>query len=136
MPESKRRLVVLFGGQSAEHEVSVTSARSMLAEVDRDRYDVTLVGITRDGRWLHIDESSNVLARGIVESDSAPAVLVDHGGAGAFRIQRPDGSYDAVPADVVFPLLHGPHGEDGTVQGLLELAGIATVGSGVAGQLQ
>ena len=132
MPESKRQLVVLFGGQSAEHEVSVTSARSMLGEIDRQRYDITLVGITRDGKWIHVDEYSNIFASGKVESDASATVLVDHGEGGLLR-ERPDGGFDKVQVDVVFPLLHGPHGEDGTVQGLLELAGIATVGSGVAG---
>ena len=132
MSESKRHLVVLFGGQSAEHEVSVTSARSMLGEINRERYDITLVGITREGKWIQVDESSNTLVRGTVESDASATVLVDHGEGGLLR-ERPDGGFDKINVDVVFPLLHGPHGEDGTVQGLLELAGIATVGSGVAG---
>ena len=132
MSESKRHLVVLFGGQSAEHEVSVTSARSMLGEINRERYDITLVGITREGKWIQVDESSNALVRGTVESDASATVLVDHGEGGLLR-ERPDGGFDKINVDIVFPLLHGPHGEDGTVQGLLELAGIATVGSGVAG---
>jgi D-alanine-D-alanine ligase len=132
MADTKRHLVVLFGGQSAEHEVSVISARSMLAELNRDRFHITLVGISRDGVWRHIDESSNVLASGVVDTDAAPRVLVDHNGGGML-VEGDDGSFERLPVDVVFPVLHGPHGEDGTVQGLLELAGIAAVGSGVAG---
>lgn len=130
---SRTQLLVLFGGQSAEHEVSVISARSMLEHIDRGRYDVTLVGITRDGRWLHVEESSNVLASGVVDLQAAPGVLVDHSSGGSILIEGADGARSRRRADVVFPVLHGPHGEDGTVQGLLELAGLPTVGSGVAG---
>jgi D-alanine-D-alanine ligase len=130
---ARTRLVVLFGGQSAEHEVSVISARSMLPHLDRERFEVTLVGITRSGEWLKIDERSNVLASGVVEADAAPRVLFDHGGGGSLIEIGSDGTVERTSVDVVFPVLHGPHGEDGTVQGLLELAGLATVGSGVAG---
>ena len=121
------RLVVLFGGQSAEHEVSCTTAAHVLAAVDPDRYEVGPVGITREGTW--------------VQADDARAAL-----APARRPARPPGwrppappveplptvtpAADGLPV-VVLPLLHGPHGEDGTVQGMLELAGVPYVGSGV-----
>jgi D-alanine-D-alanine ligase len=121
------RLVVLFGGQSAEHEVSCISALHVLNAADSGRYHVVPIGITREGRW--------------VESGDAVAAL----GAGAAALPSPDDSdgaeLDPLPAIlpagreedqvVVLPLLHGPMGEDGTVQGLLELAGVPYVGAGV-----
>ena len=119
------RLVVLFGGQSAEHEVSCTTAASVLGAVDHDRYEVVPVGITTDGRWVVAGDAMGALAAGAKalapvgeEIDPLPAVLPAGG---------------AAEQTVVFPLLHGPLGEDGTVQGLLELAGVPFVGSGVLG---
>jgi D-alanine-D-alanine ligase len=126
------RLVVLFGGRSAEHEVSCISALHVLQAVDPDRYDMVPIGITREGRW--------------VESSGAVAAL----GTSASALPSPDDSdgpeldplpaiapQGATPAQiVVLPLLHGPMGEDGTVQGLLELAGIPYVGAGVLASAQ
>jgi D-alanine-D-alanine ligase len=119
------RLVVLFGGQSAEHEVSCTTAAHVLRAADPARYDIVPVGISRDGTWAIAEGARAALAAG-------PAALPS-------RLD-PAGSA-IVPADVitdtsrtvVVPLLHGPMGEDGTVQGLLELANVAYVGSGVLG---
>jgi D-alanine-D-alanine ligase len=104
------RLVVLFGGQSAEHEVSCVSAGSVLGAVDRDRYEVTPVGITKDGRWVLAEDGTAPLVPDGPEVDPLKAVTL---------------------GDVVFPILHGPMGEDGTVQGLLEVAGVPYVGCGV-----
>ena len=129
----RTRLVVLFGGRSAEHEISCITAVSVLRAVDPRRYDVVPVGITRDGRWVLAEEAAKVLAEG------GPAALppaVDARGpqVGAFEaltggeVVGPD-----EPPVVVLPLLHGPFGEDGTVQGLCELAGVPYVGSGVLG---
>jgi D-alanine-D-alanine ligase len=120
------RLVVLFGGQSAEHEVSCTTAAHVLAAADADRYEVVPIGITREGTWVQADEARAALARGRAalpgrlaatgtEIEPLPTVTPAAGG---------------LPV-VVLPLLHGPHGEDGTVQGMLELAGVPYVGSGV-----
>ena len=118
------RLVVLFGGQSAEHEVSCTTAASVLGAADPARYDVVPVGITTEGRWVVAEDALGALAAGAkalapvgAEIDPLPAV---------------SGGTD-VAQTVVFPLLHGPLGEDGTVQGLLELAGVPYVGTGVLG---
>jgi D-alanine-D-alanine ligase len=124
------RLVVLFGGQSAEHEVSCTSATHVLGAVDLERYHVEAIGITREGRWVRADDAAALLSGGIAALasgalraageavDPLPAVLAGPG----------DGADLPV---VVLPLLHGTRGEDGTVQGLLELAGVPYVGSGV-----
>ena len=120
------RLVVLFGGQSAEHEVSCTSAAHVLRAVDTDRYDVLPVGITREGTWVRADEARAALERGAAE---LPGQLAAVGTA-----VEPQPTVAPPTADVpvvVLPLLHGPHGEDGTVQGLLEVAGVPYVGSGV-----
>ena len=110
-------LAVIFGGQSSEHGVSCLTAREVLAVVDRERFDVTAIGITTDGRW--------------VEESLEPRELLP-GQLPAVDPARPAFSWDRIGEfDVVFPLLHGPWGEDGTLQGLLELAGVRYVGAGV-----
>ena len=108
----KRRVAVLAGGRSSEHEISLASARSVLESLDPDSYDVVTVAIGRDGRWELGSGDGSVAETLPVPAANAPATL------GA--------------VDVVLPILHGPFGEDGTVQGLLELAGVAYVGAGVA----
>jgi D-alanine-D-alanine ligase len=112
---SKRvRVAVLLGGKSSEHEISLESARSVLEALDPERYDVATVAIQRDGRWeLGTGEDGSVAETLPVPTDKVPATLGE--------------------VDVVFPVLHGPFGEDGTVQGLLELAGVPYVGAGVLG---
>jgi D-alanine-D-alanine ligase len=120
------RLVVLFGGQSAEHEVSCTTAAHVLAAADPGRYEVVPVGITREGVWVQADEAVAALARG-------RAALPDRltaTGTSVEPLPTVSPAVGGLPV-VVLPLLHGPHGEDGTVQGLLELANVPYVGSGV-----
>ncbi|HET8619604.1 MAG TPA: D-alanine--D-alanine ligase family protein [Acidimicrobiales bacterium] len=120
------RLVVLFGGRSAEHEVSCTTAAHVLAAADPERYELDAVGITRDGAWVRDDTARAALAAGAA---ALPAPLRATGTAvEPLPTVAPSG--DGLPV-VVMPLLHGPQGEDGTVQGLLELAGVPYVGSGV-----
>lgn len=114
----KTRVLVLAGGQSGEHEVSINSARSILAALPDDRFEVTSVVISREGRWLPAPDSRRALERGSAPSGGE---LVLHQASAAEGY------------DVVFPILHGPNGEDGTVQGMLKLAGIPCVGSGVLG---
>src|SRR5438105_1603826 len=130
MKEGERvRLVVLFGGRSAEHEVSCTSAVSVLQALDPDRYDVVPVGVTREGRWVLAEEAAKVLAAG--GPKALPLALTAEGPTvGPLETVAETG--EAGPT-VVLPLLHGPFGEDGTVQGLCELAGVPYVGSGVLG---
>ena len=120
------RLVVLFGGQSAEHDVSRVTARHVLAAADPERYDILPVGITRSGEWLRAEAAIEALAAG---ADALPRALAVEGSE-IGPLPALDGGGAPV---VVFPLLHGPMGEDGTVQGLLELAGVPYVGSGVLG---
>lgn len=141
----KIRVGVLFGGQSSEHEVSLASARSVIAALDQDKYDVVPIGITRQGAWLSSGDPMRELRAGIAP-DSMPrlsSVLApDPSGDGRaelvqLRLSRNGGqalsAQAGEPIDVIFPVLHGPYGEDGTVQGMLELAGIPYVGSGVLG---
>lgn len=131
MPD-KIRVGVLFGGRSAEHEVSVTSARHVLASIDRDKYEVTMIGIDRAGRWLQAADATRLLDSGRVdESDDLTPVSLDY--VGGRELVRLDGGPGGGAVDVILPILHGPFGEDGTVQGLLELAGVAYAGAGVLG---
>jgi D-alanine-D-alanine ligase len=127
------RLALLYGGRSAEHEVSVVSARSVMEALDPDRFEVVPVGITRDGSWMLPDTSP-------LELTAAPGTLPEVEAAGTAVALRPERHSAALTAlgrdtggavDVVFPILHGPYGEDGTVQGLFELADLPYVGSGV-----
>ncbi len=127
-PDERIRLVVLFGGQSAEHDVSCTTATHVLAAADPDRYDIVPVGISRDGAWAIADDAAAILADG---ERQLPAQLSPAG--------TPTEPHPVVRASldgnrvVVLPLLHGPLGEDGTVQGMLELANVPYVGAGVLG---
>jgi len=146
----KLRVGVLFGGRSGEHEVSLLSAASVLKFIDREKFDVVPIGITKEGRWLAASEADNLLEGSHSEvvrrlragdpettpgarllQEGIPTLMApEPGGAKILnQNQRPGGQ----PLDVVFPVLHGTFGEDGTIQGLFELAGIAYVGSGVLG---
>jgi D-alanine-D-alanine ligase len=124
------RLVVLFGGQSAEHEVSCVSAYHVLRAVDPDRYTVEAIGVTRDGDWVRADDAVAALRSG---AEAIPGARLEAAGTGIDPLPAvlPDPASDA-PV-VVLPLIHGTKGEDGTLQGMLELAGVPYVGAGVLG---
>lgn len=119
---SKLRVAVLFGGRSGEHEVSIRSAASVIAALDRDRYEVVPAAITKKGRWLDPRASAEMLP-----SEARQALSVDQ----PFYIHPEPGRSSG--SDIVFTVLHGTFGEDGTIQGLLDLANVAYVGSGVIG---
>ena len=128
----KLRIAVVFGGRSAEHSISCVSAGAVLAALDPDRYDVVPVGITRAGAWVLPDPG---LRLAIVDGElpevpgGTPVTLAgDPADPGLLRL---DGTGERIGLDVVFPVLHGAYGEDGTIQGLLEMSGIPYVGSGV-----
>ncbi len=117
---SKTRVAVLFGGRSGEHEVSIRSAASVIEALDKGKYDVVPLAITREGRWLPPGESVRLLpaeSRGSLSTETAVTLSKEPGATSG--------------VEVVFPVLHGTFGEDGTVQGLLELADVAYVGAGV-----
>src|SRR5882757_7050734 len=140
----KLRVGIVFGGRSGEHEVSLRSAASVLAAIDKKRYEVVPIGITKAGQWLLAEDAQHMLAGGttatathIAKTGSAhPSALVPsaHPAAGQLRLSaKEQGQAQALGVDVLFPVLHGTFGEDGTIQGLFELAGKAYVGSGVLG---
>ncbi|MEO7803677.1 MAG: D-alanine--D-alanine ligase family protein [Actinomycetota bacterium] len=140
MPEGKIRVAIIFGGRSAEHEVSCESARHVAAAMDPTKYDVIPIGISREGRWMLPDASRKALEGGVLEIPDGSLVaegetvniLADPQRRQIVPADR-HSAVDDISVEVVFPVLHGPYGEDGTVQGLLELAGIPYVGSGVLG---
>src|SRR4051794_13054914 len=131
------RVAVLFGGRSSEHGISCVSAGSVLAALDRSRYDVVPLGITPDGRWVLAPDDPVPLAirgrtlPGVDPTGTALTLPGDPTAKGLVVLEPGELPADLGSVDVVFPLLHGPYGEDGTVQGLLELAGVPYVGSGV-----
>ncbi|MEI7886734.1 MAG: D-alanine--D-alanine ligase family protein [Actinomycetes bacterium] len=123
------RLVVLFGGRSAEHDISKISASHVLRAVDLARYEVTPIGITKEGAWLLAQEAADLIEQG--RADELPDSLkIDGPELQPFEILS---SSTEDPPTVVLPILHGPNGEDGTVQGLLEMAQVPYVGAGVLG---
>jgi D-alanine-D-alanine ligase len=129
-------VAVLFGGRSSEHEISCVTAGGIMDVVDRSVYEIVPVGITKDGAFtLQPDDPAQLAIR-----DGALPTVPDNGTRVAFPtspatnelvVSHPDGSVTTVAVDIVFPILHGPFGEDGTVQGLLEIAGLPYVGDGV-----
>jgi D-alanine-D-alanine ligase len=128
------RLAILYGGRSGEHEVSVASATSVLQAIDRDKYDVLPVYLTPEGSWLPAVEPAHLLERGAPPPPNTPVLLSsDPQQRGLLPLTPTSQSDLPTSIDVVFPLLHGTYGEDGTVQGLLELANLPYVGSGVLG---
>jgi len=136
---SKLRVAVLFGGRSAEHEISLLSARFVVESLDRSKYEPVLIGIDKSGRWLLQEEAVLLNAardpRLVKLNQSMPGVLLSpHPAGDGGALSRVD-SVSGAPlgVDVIFPVLHGPMGEDGTVQGLLELSGLPYVGAGVLG---
>src|SRR5580693_6906320 len=156
----KLRVGILFGGRSGEHEVSLLSAASVLHAIDKEKYEVVPIGITKDGRWLTSADAENLLTGKLVleprqlragdPDTTSPAAVLARGEAVVVPpepVHRQTGlvpfqtdaalmrraSDRAINVDVIFPVLHGTFGEDGTIQGLLELADIAYVGAGVLG---
>lgn len=134
----KVRVGVIFGGRSGEHEVSIRSARAIVASLDRKRYDVVPIAITKEGKWLSPAASLQVLPAEVhsllptaARSDRPIALLGDPTHKGLITIDATSESIVLEKLDVVFPALHGPFGEDGTLQGLLEMADMPYVGCGV-----
>jgi D-alanine-D-alanine ligase len=137
---NKIRVGVIFGGRSGEHEVSVRSARSVIEAFDRERYEVVPINISKEGRWLSpaesaalLPESARVLLPANVSgADEALTIVGDPSRRGLHRLEAEGrGGAGARGLDVVFPVMHGTYGEDGTIQGLLEMAGLPYVGCGV-----
>ncbi|MCJ8337492.1 MAG: D-alanine--D-alanine ligase [Pseudomonadales bacterium] len=130
---NKINIGVVFGGRSAEHEVSLMSAKSVVAAMDKEKYQVHLIGITHQGKWLYAD-SQKALEYKTVDEQSLTPTSIDFANARGTLVDNTATENNAVLAklDVIFPVLHGPYGEDGTIQGLFELSNLAYVGCGVA----
>lgn len=126
----KKRIAVIFGGQSSEHEVSRFSAEAIIRNINTDKFDVAMIGITKDGRWLSYEGPINLIGTGewqaLAESKQQSQQALLTAGAAIAKAEK-----DNKKIDVIFPVLHGCNGEDGTIQGLFELAGIPYVGCGV-----
>ena len=124
---AKIRVGILFGGKSAEHEVSLKSAKNVAEAINKDKYEVVLIGIDKAGHWLSPQTSAGLLGASSVP-DTETSIALAPGDNGELM-----GATENSRVDVVFPILHGPFGEDGTVQGLLKLANVPFVGAGVLG---
>src|ERR1700687_4660394 len=130
-PDNKKRLRigVLFGGRSGEHEVSLASAASVVRGLDPDKYEALPIGITKEGHWL-IGAGAQKMLPEVLKGGQRVMMTVDPSDAVLVRL---DGSGGGQRVDVVFPVMHGTFGEDGTIQGLLDVAGLPFVGAGVLG---
>ncbi len=132
----KLKIAVLFGGRSGEHEVSLLSAKSVLAVLDPAKYEIFQVGITHEGNWLTDENAHDFLEKGDVQSLTPCTILPDPSQPGLYATRSTQHGTmleKITNLDVVFPVLHGTFGEDGTLQGLLEMADLAYVGAGVTG---
>jgi len=126
---NRLRIAILFGGRSSEHDVSVMSGTNVMAALDPARYDALPIFITRDGRWLASSFENGKLAL----PDTGPELVLVPGGNGRLIALGSDGAKELAPIDALFPVLHGLPGEDGSVQGFADVAGVPLVGCGIAG---
>lgn len=132
--DNKISLLILFGGVSSEHEVSCKSAASVLKHINSEKYDIKTIGITKEGNWLLTSSPAERIENGswqLDEGNKTAFIAPDHSTQG-IMVKQDDGSFKPEGIDVVFPILHGKNGEDGTMQGLLQISGIPFVGSGSA----
>ncbi|MBK5252170.1 MAG: D-alanine--D-alanine ligase [Peptostreptococcaceae bacterium] len=125
----KMNLAVVFGGMSEEHEVSLMTATSVLGAADKDKYELYPIGITKNGRWMYFDGDFEAIENGTWE-ETAKSMEINMRDKNLLSMKMP-GKINGAEMDMVFPVIHGPMGEDGTIQGLLELSGVPYVGCGV-----
>ena len=132
--DNRISLLILFGGESSEHEVSCSSAASVLKHISSEKYDIRTIGITREGSWLLTDSPACCIGDGSWEQDenNKTAFPAADRSVKGILVQQEDGTFEKIEIDVVFPILHGRNGEDGTMQGLLHISGIPFVGSDTA----
>ncbi len=126
---SKKNVLVLFGGRSSEHEVSCVSATTVISNMDMESYEIYAVGITKEGRWVLVDSTEGIKDGSWADSKKQAMLSPDTTEKALYVAEN--GEFKKIIIDVAFPVLHGLNGEDGTVQGLFELAGIPYVGCGV-----
>ena len=126
----KKNIAVIFGGQSTEHEVSCKSAYNVVSLIDRDLWNIVLIGITKEGRWVNTEKLESLKDGSWTQSEVSVQLSPD-ATKKCVVMTAPGKAQSEIPLDVVWPVLHGKYGEDGTIQGLLELAQIPYVGCGV-----
>lgn len=126
---NKKNVAVIFGGQSSEHDISCISASTIIGNIDRDLYDLFLIGITKDGRWLKVNNTQEIRDGIWLSSDTTAVISPDVSHKGILYIKDDKITHQTI--DVIFPVLHGLYGEDGTIQGLFEMSTIPYVGCGV-----
>src|ERR1700688_4562250 len=132
--KKKLRIGILFGGRSGEHEVSLISAASVISALDPEKYESVPIGISKDGRWLAGTAAHKMLPPALGEVlKTGESVMLSADPNAAALVPASNSRAEVLHVDVVFPVLHGTFGEDGAVQGLLDLAGLPYVGSGVLG---
>ena len=124
------KVAIIFGGQSSEHEVSCISAATIIKNMDTSKYDQVLIGITKEGKWLFVENVGRIEDGSWVDGHRTAVFSPDATKKEILVLHR-DGTYESIGIDVVFPVLHGLYGEDGTIQGLFEMAGLPYVGCGV-----
>nr|MBP3597860.1 D-alanine--D-alanine ligase [Eubacterium sp.] len=125
----KKQVAVIFGGKSSEHDVSCVSVVNVVKGFNKDKYEVTLIGITKEGKWLLTDSIASIEDGSWKDGTTTAIISPDQGKQGILILK--DGVYEHKSIDVIFPVLHGKFGEDGTIQGLFEMSGIPYVGCGV-----
>ncbi len=124
-----KNIAVIYGGQSSEHDVSCMSVLNVIAGLNKDKYKVHKIGITKEGKWLYVEDTEQIRDGSWRESTVTAVISPDRGKPGIW-VCREDGM-EILPVDVIFPVMHGKYGEDGTIQGLFEMSGIPYVGCGV-----
>lgn len=125
---NKKTIAVIFGGQSSEHKISILSALNILENINKDNYDIVIIGITKEGRWLFVNHVEEIRSGEWVNSNKMAILIPDALLKGILLMEG--GHVDLLKVDVIFPVLHGLYGEDGTIQGLMDLAKIPYVGCG------
>ncbi len=125
----KKKIVVIFGGQSSEHEVSCLSAVNIIEGLNKEKYEIHMIGITKEGHWIYVEDIARLKDGTWVQGEVTAVICPDRRNKGIWKLSGD--RMDLVPVDIAFPVLHGKYGEDGTIQGLFELAGIPYVGCGV-----
>ena len=125
----KKRIAVIFGGQSSEHEVSCMSAVNVMGGLNNEKYEIPRIGITKEGHWIYVENVDKIRDDSWRDGEITAIISPDHEKQGIWKVSG--GTVEVVPIDVAFPVLHGKYGEDGTIQGLFEMSGIPYAGCGV-----
>ena len=128
----KKKIAVIFGGKSSEHEISRISASYVISQISREKYDIFTIGITKQGKWLLYSGDIEAIKDGSWENDvNNKSAFISPDSSVKGIVVMSDGKCEVIPLDVIFPVMHGKNGEDGTIQGLFEMSGIKYVGCGV-----